>query len=190
MTKERERLEIASAGELRNWLEANHEREASVWLVTWKKSTPEKYVSTDEVLDELLCFGWIDGRRLKLDDARTMQLVSPRRHQHWAKTYKDRAARLERDGRMREPGAKAIEASKRNGLWSFMDDVDALIVPDDLETALKRRPPATRRFAGFSASSRRNMLRWLKLAKTERTRAARIERIATLASRNEKIPQM
>jgi hypothetical protein len=46
------------------------------------KQVPEKYVSIDEVLDELLCFGWIDGIRRKLDLDRTMQLIAPRKVEH------------------------------------------------------------------------------------------------------------
>ncbi|MEM6815918.1 MAG: hypothetical protein AAF600_16280 [Bacteroidota bacterium] len=70
-------------------MEGHHSQEDSIWLVTYKKSTPDKYVDRGQVLDELLCFGGIDGRRMKLDDERTMQLISPRRVQHWSKTYKD-----------------------------------------------------------------------------------------------------
>jgi uncharacterized protein YdeI (YjbR/CyaY-like superfamily) len=94
------------------------------------------------VLDEVLCFGWIDGIARKLDDDRTMQLLSPRRVQHWAKSYKDRAARLIQEGRMHPAGLKAIEEAKREGLWDVMNDVDALVIPDDLATALDARPPA------------------------------------------------
>ena len=63
--------------------------------MTYKKHTGHKYVSRQEILDEVLCFGWIDGIRRKLDVDRTMQLIAPRQTQHWAKTYKDRVARLE-----------------------------------------------------------------------------------------------
>ena len=183
-----ERVEVATSAELRRWLETHHAQEESVWLVTFKRHTGTKYVSRDEVLDELLCFGWIDGIRRKLDDDRTMQLISPRRVQHWAASYKERAARLEREGRMRAPGRRAIAESKRSGLWNFMDDVDALVKPPDLVTALQARPGATGHFDAFPASSQRFVLRWIKLAKTPATRAKRIERIAELAARNQRLP--
>lgn len=91
---------------------------------------------------------------------------------------------------MQPPGQAAIDLSQANGLWSFMDDVDAGIVPDDLRAALLAHPPAERHFEAFSPSTRRNILRWIKLAKTEATRQKRIARTATLAARNEKVPQM
>ena len=55
------KIEITSQEELRTWLMKNHMQTESVWLVTYKKSVPDKYVSRWDVLDELICFGWIDG---------------------------------------------------------------------------------------------------------------------------------
>jgi len=184
------KVEVTSSAELRTWLEANHAQEDSIWLVTYKKHMGAKYVSREEVLDEILCFGWIDGRRMKLDADRTMQLIAPRKTQHWAKSYKDRVAKLEKEGRMHEAGRAVIEASKANGMWTFMDDVDALIVPDDLQTALDANPPAATNFDASAPSYKRNILRWIKLAKTDKTRAKRIAKTADFASRDEKIPQM
>ena len=182
------KVEIESSGDLRSWLSANYQQEESIWLVTFKKEVKDKYVSTSEVLDELLCFGWIDGIRRKLDDKRTMQLISPRKTQYWAKTYKDRAAKLIKDGRMTEAGLQSIEVSKENGLWDFMDDVDQLIKPDDLAKSLSEKPRAEAFFDQINDSSKRFVLRWLKLSKTDKTRKNRIQKIVELSLKGEKLP--
>jgi hypothetical protein len=68
------------------------------------KNVPDQFIDRWDVLDELLCFGWTDGLRRKLDDNRTMQLISPRRQQAWALT--DRARRTPSSplaGTYREP---------------------------------------------------------------------------------------
>ena len=104
-----ERVEIRTARAIWEWLDVNHNQQDSIWLVTWKASHRDKYVSRDEVLDALIAYGWIDGRRMKLDEDRTMQLLSPRKAQIWAQTYKTRAEKLEADGRMQEPGREATE---------------------------------------------------------------------------------
>ncbi|MEM1042824.1 MAG: YdeI/OmpD-associated family protein [Bacteroidota bacterium] len=187
-TENFEQVPVASADDLRAWLEVHHGQPDSVWIVTFKKHVGAAYVSREAVLNELLCFGWVDGIRRKLDADRTMQLASPRQAQHWAKSYKDRAARLIAEGRMRPPGLAAIEASKASGLWTFMDDVDALVKPDDLEAALATHSEAARHFDGFPASSQRFVLRWIKLAKKPETRRKRIERVAALAARGERLP--
>ena len=187
-TENFEQVEVESTQELRDWLEASHAQADSIWLVTYKKHMGNKYVSVQDILDAVLCFGWVDGIRRKLDEDRTMQMISPRQTQHWAKSYKDRAAKLINEGRMHPAGLEAIAESKRNGLWNFMDDVDALIKPEDLIEALEAHPSASENFDAFSKSSRRNTLRWIKLAKTPETRAKRIQKTATLAADNKKIP--
>ena len=187
-TENFEKIEIESSDQLRKWLMKNYHIQDSVWLVTYKKTEREKYVSRDEVLDELLCFGWIDGIRRKLDDTRTMQLISPRKVQHWARSYKERAEKLIKEERMHKAGLDAIKAGKESGLWNFMDDVDKLIVPDDLQDALKKYEGASAFFDGINDSSKRFVLRWIKLAKTNKTRVNRIEKIAKLSSIGEKLP--
>ncbi|MEM6577751.1 MAG: hypothetical protein AAF678_04610, partial [Pseudomonadota bacterium] len=94
-----QQIEIRTPEALWDWLEHNHAQSESVWLVTWKAAQRDRYVSRDEVLDALLAYGWIDGIRRKLDEARTMQMISPRQQQVWAATYQKRAAKLIEDDR-------------------------------------------------------------------------------------------
>lgn len=187
-TENFKQLEISSPGQLRTWLEKNHAQKESIWLVTYKKDTLEKYVSKQQVLDELLCFGWIDGIARKLDESKTMQLISPRKVQHWTKTYKDRFAKLEKEKRMTDAGRAAVLISKQKGLWDFMDDVDNLIKPSDFKQCLDEHPPALQHFDAFATSSKRFMLRYIKIAKGAETRAKRITQIAILAQKNTKLP--
>lgn len=182
------KVEISSQEELRAWLMKNHNQSESVWLVTYKKCELEKYVSREEVLDELLCFGWIDGIRRKLDNSKTMQLISQRKAEHWARTYKERALKLINEKKMHESGLKAIESSKSSGFWNFMDDVDNLIIPDDLSEELSKLDGAANFFNSVNDSSRRFILRWIKLAKTETTRKKRIKVLAQLSAKGEKLP--
>jgi uncharacterized protein YdeI (YjbR/CyaY-like superfamily) len=189
-TERFEHVEVASIYELRAWLVANHAQEQSIWLVTFKKHISGKYVSVSDILDEVLCFGWIDGLRRKLDDQRTMQLIGPRRHQRWAQTYKIRADRLIAEGRMMPAGLAPILAFKKTGLWDQTDDIDALILPPDLENALQADSQALDNFMAFSPSSRRNVLRWINAAKTAATRHKRIAETTSLAAQGKKVPQM
>ena len=181
-------VEVTSQAALRAWLIEHHLQAASVWLVTYKKSEKEKYVSREEVLDELICFGWIDGIRRKRDEKTSMQLIAPRKAQHWAKSYKERAAKLIEAGKMHEAGQAAINRGMKSGLWNFMDDVDALILPEDLKKALKALPQAATFFDSINPSSKRFVLRWIKLAKTEKTRKSRILKVAQLSAKGEKLP--
>ena len=184
-----EQVEAVSAADLRAWLETHHAQDESVWLVTWKKHVPGSYLSREAVLDELIAFGWTDGVRRVLDDDRTMQLISRRRQQTWARTYQQRAERLEAEGRMAEPGRDAIARAKSLGQWNAFAHVDDLLVPDDLAAALASDPVAAAQFAATAPSYRRNVLRWIAIAVKPATRATRVAAVTAHAARGEKIPQ-
>ena len=183
-----ERVEITSDDELWQWLQKHHKSLNSVWLVTCKAVDANRYVSRDAVLDALIAYGWIDGRRLKLDEARTMQLISPRKQQVWAKTYKDRAERLKAEGRMHAAGEAAVDEAQQSGRWTESKEIDALVEPDDLVSALE----ATGAFAWWQAAApsyRRNVLRWIAGAKKPETRGKRIDKTSNLAAQQIKVPQ-
>lgn len=180
-------IEVTSVEDLHHWLAQNHSRTEAVWLVTYRKSVPARYLSTDEVLDELVSFGWIDGVRRKVDDERTMQLISPRRTKPWARTYKIRAERLIAEGRMQQPGLDSVTAAKESGAWEAMSDVDDLVIPDDLRDALTAAAPAWEVFSGFPPSVTRNILRWIASAKTYSTRHKRITATAEEARRGRRV---
>lgn len=180
-------VEVRSEDELWSWLNTHHAGSGSVWLVTWKAARRDRYVSRDQVLDALIAFGWIDGRRMKLDDNRTMQLIAPRAQQAWAKTYQERALKLMEDGRMQPSGLTAIEAARKSGRFDAMAHVDALEEPEDLATAMEAAG-AYAWWAGAAPSYRRNILRWIAGAKRDETRAKRIRIATEHAARHEKVP--
>jgi uncharacterized protein YdeI (YjbR/CyaY-like superfamily) len=183
------KVEVGSAGALWDWLEAHHGQAESVWLVTWKKAVPDRYVPHEEVLDALVAYGWIDGIRRVLDAERTMQLISPRRQQIWALSYRERVARLRREGRMRPSGEAAVAAAIRSGLWEADAAVDALVVPEDLAAALTARGSLAA-FEATAPSYRRNVLRWIARAKSAPTRRTRIDAVAEAAATGRRVPRM
>ena len=184
---ELERVEVSSSNQLWDWLHTAHSRHESVWLVTWKAANRDNYVSRDEVLDALIAFGWIDGRRMKLDEERTMQLIAPRQEQAWAKTYIQRAERLEAEGRMQDPGRAAIKQAKASGRYDSMAEVDELIEPKALMSAL-RAGRATSWWNSTAPSYRRNILRWIAKAKRDSTKEKRITTVVEYCIRGEKVP--
>ena len=184
-----EQIEISSRADLRRWLEENHTQVQSVWLVTWKKGDP-RYLPYGEIVEEALCFGWVDSLPRKLDASRSMLLLSPRRARSgWSKVNKEKAERLIRSGMMHPAGLARIEASRRDGGWDKLNSVDELVVPGDLAEAFRRHPPSETEWAAFPKSARRGILEWIVQAKRPETRARRIEETAQLAARGERALQ-
>ncbi len=183
-----ETVEVTGDDELWEWFAANHTQDESIWLVTWKAAQRDKYVSRDQVLDVLIAYGWIDGRRLKLDDHRTMQLLSKRKQQAWAASYQSRAQKLVKEGRMTEHGLRAINEAKASGKWDEMAHVDALHEPEDVLAEIASHC-AEAWWSKAAPSYKRNVLRWIAGAKTPQTRAKRVTIVAEHAGRGEKVPQ-
>lgn len=187
---EYERIHPATRSEWRAWLAAHHDSCPGVWVVQWRTATGRPRLAYDDLVEEALCFGWIDGRANPLDDDRSMLMMTPRKPTSvWARSNKERVKRLIAAGSMTDAGLRAIEAAKDNGSWSALDDVDALIVPDDLRAALARDARAQRHFDAFPPSAKKMILYWVKSAKRPETRQRRIAETVRLAAENVRAPQ-
>lgn len=184
------RIEFTSRAQLRAWLEAHHASSGSVWLVIWKKQDLERHLPYDAIVEEALCFGWVDSLPRKLDAERSMLLLSRRKPgSAWSAANKARIARLTEARHMAPAGLAAVEAAKADGSWSFLDDVERLEVPPDLTDALAQHPEAANHFAAFPRSVRRGILEWIKQAKRPETRSVRVAETATLAQANKRANQ-
>jgi uncharacterized protein YdeI (YjbR/CyaY-like superfamily) len=169
------RIYAADRAVWRSWLEAHGETSAAVWLVYYKKGAGQPSVAWNEAVEEALCFGWIDSKAKPIDDLRYMQYFSPRKPKSpWSRINKASVERLVADGLMREPGLRAIERAKANGSWSALDDVEALVIPDDLAAAFASAPGTRERFDRLSRTNRRIILQRIATAKRPDTRARRI----------------
>ncbi len=63
-------LEVRSRQQWRNWLRQHHASESEIWLVFHKRHTAETSISSDDAVEEALCFGWVDSLVRRLDDDR------------------------------------------------------------------------------------------------------------------------
>jgi uncharacterized protein YdeI (YjbR/CyaY-like superfamily) len=183
-------VEITSRAAWRAWLKAHHTRTTGVWLVTYKKSDGERHVSYADVVEEALCFGWIDSKPQKLDAARSMLWLAPRKPRtNWSGLNKRRVEALIANGQMMPSGLAKITAAKADGSWAALDTVEALEIPPDLRAAFTRHRGSAAQFAAFPPSTRRGILEWILNAKRPETRATRVEETATLAARGERANQ-
>lgn len=190
MEKETETFYPKSRSEWRAWLQNNHDKKQSIWIIYYKKNSTQPTVSYSEAVDEALCFGWIDSTSRPIDEEKYMQYFTRRKVKSvWSKINKEKIERLFREGNMTEAGIRSIEIAKQNGSWNILDDAEALIIPEDLEVEFQKRPSSKDYFLGLSKSDKRNILQWLVLAKRPDTRQKRILEIVELAVTNQKPKQ-
>ncbi|WP_317165864.1 YdeI/OmpD-associated family protein [Spirosoma arboris] len=185
MEKNKNIFSPANRQEWRQWLEENHSRETSVWLLFYKKSAKIATLTWAEAVEEALCFGWIDSLAKPFDEERYMQFFSRRKPKGvWSKINKANVQKLIDAGLMTKAGFDIIEVAKQNGSWTILDDVEELIIPADLAKALADKPNANAFFQKLSRSDKRNLLQWLVLAKRPETRQKRVNEIVTFTDQN------
>jgi uncharacterized protein YdeI (YjbR/CyaY-like superfamily) len=166
----------------RAWLTSNPSARG-VWLLSWRAPTGLPRCPYPEAVEEAICFGWIDSTSTILDEQRGLQLYTPRRGKSsWTRLNRERAAAMEAQGLMTEPGRAAIAAAKSTGWWTILDSVEDLIDPPDLSAALDREPLARAAWDGFPPSARKQMLWSIVSAARDETRAARVARIVSEAA--------
>jgi uncharacterized protein YdeI (YjbR/CyaY-like superfamily) len=178
-----EQVLVTSRQQWRDWLAANCERTEGIWLITYKKASGMPSPSYDDIVEECLCFGWIDSTARPRDEDTAMQLITPRKPQStWSAVNKARLERLLPSGLMTERGLQAIELAKANGSWELLDAVERLEVPADLADALDAVPAARAFFDDLPPGSRKQHLWHVVSAKRPATRAARVAAIVTNAT--------
>ena len=111
-------LEYSERSQLRAWLKENHSKEKECWVVISRSKTPlPGILPYIDVVEESLCFGWIDSTLKKLPDGRLAQRLSPRRkNSHWTRLNIDRCMDLEDRGLMTSAGRRAFENSSPHQL--------------------------------------------------------------------------
>ena len=169
-------LTIRTRADLRAWLAEHHASHGSLWLATYKKHHPD-YLAYEPVVEELLCWGWIDSVTRALDTDRSMILISRRNPKSaWSAINKGHIERARAAGAMTPAGEALITAAQANGMWSFLDDVERLECPPDLAAALDSTG-TTAFWTALPRSVKRGTLEWLKTAKSPETRRKRIDDI-------------
>jgi len=133
------RLEIQTRQELRNWLIENHDKPTQAWIPVLSKDPDE--LSYLAIVEECLCFGWIDSTKKRLgrsSDGKPLdhatgindvmhQRISPRRKSgNWTELNKERVRRLTRLGLIHPQGEKVLPDMDENNFTIRQDVMDAI----------------------------------------------------------------
>lgn len=183
-------IRAKSAKAWRKWLEKNHAKEKSRFLIIYKKSSFVPSVYYPEAVDEALCFGWIDSVPKKRDEQSYYLLFTKRQAKsNWSAVNKAKVKKLMAEGKMAAAGMAMVELAKRSGTWNALNAVDRLTLPDDFRQALNQNRQAARYWEAFPPSAKRGILEWLFSAKRPETRSKRLKEVIRLAEQNKRANQ-
>ncbi|WFR62634.1 YdeI/OmpD-associated family protein [Paenibacillus amylolyticus] len=132
-------IPATSREELRSWLQEQEKFEKYCWVIISMKPLPDTLLYLD-VVEEALCFGWIDGVKKKLSETQLAQRLSPRsKRSSWTELNKERVRRLEKLGLMHDEGRQVLPVM----------DPNAFIIDGVIEQRLKEDPQVYTNFEAF-----------------------------------------
>ena len=170
-------IEIHTRQEFRNWLEKNHEKEDKVAVVVHKKHTDRSSPTHRELMEEAICFGWIDTTVKRLDEDRYIRNFSKRtKNSRWSDNTISYAKELIKQKKMMPQGLKFYQEGLKRPTH------DAGIpknpeMPEGLRKALSKNKRARENFNEQAPSMKKMLYRWILRAKREETQLKRIKRI-------------
>ena len=185
MERELAFFETTSAFEL--WLAEHHTQTTGIWIRIAKKNSAQRSITYAEALDCALCWGWIDGQKAKKDEDSWIQYFAKRKKKSlWSQVNQKNVERLAAEGRMKTPGAEAIEEAKRSGQWdAAYQPTRSRNVPEDLAKALSENKKAKEFFESLGSQNRFAFVFRLTTAKKPETRLKRLNEYLGMLERGE-----
>jgi len=172
--------------DFRKWLAKNHSKEHKVKVVLYKRHTGASAPSHRELMEEAICYGWIDTTIKRLDEDRFIRNFSRRnKNSRWSDNTLSYARQLIKEGKMTPHGLAFYKQGKAKPTHDHGIPKDPQ-QPLALTRALTKNRVAKENFKTFSRSTKRTIYRWILGAKLPKTRTKRIERVVALARQGKK----
>ncbi len=183
---------FATRRELRAWLDEHHDTATELWVGLYKKSSGRPSVTWSEVVDEALCFGWIDGIRRGIDDKSYMNRLTPRKpNSNWSEVNIRRVQELTKQRRMRAAGLKAFRKRREDKTATY---------PYEQRHLAKLNPSQGRRFRSKKQAwewfqtqpkgYRTTAVYWVMSAKRPETRERRLDTLIEDSAKGRRVPPL
>lgn len=175
-------ITFKSSEDMERWLERNHLASKGIWIRMFRKSYRKPYMKGSDALDIALCYGWITGQARPYDSISVLWRFCPRRPKSlWSKINTGHAERLIREGRMKEPGLREIEAAKKDGRWeNAYHPQSTATLPEDFTKALSKDKKAREFFKTLNKSNRYAIIFRIATIRTASGRKAKISSIIAM----------
>ena len=192
--RELENLYFRNKEEFRNWLEENHDTNPGIWVIFYKKHINIDCIKYNELLEEVLCFGWIDSLIKKIDDDKYARKITPRTNtQKWSELNKKKVIELIKEGKMTQVGLHKIDNYLKTGKvdWpvnkSGKKELKENDIPDFIIEELAKNEPALINFNKLATTYKRHYILWITNARKEETILSRLKESIGLLKENKKL---
>jgi len=166
---------VFTPNDFRKWLEKNHDKHTKVGLIIHKKHTGKISPSHRELMEEAICFGWIDTIVKRIDDNTFMRFFARRNEKSkWSYNTLSYAKDLIKRKKMTLIGLQFY----KEGLKKLPHDYGIPKnpeIPIEMKKIFEKNKKAREHFEKLSPSARRTYLRWISRAKRDETKNKRIK---------------
>jgi uncharacterized protein YdeI (YjbR/CyaY-like superfamily) len=170
----------------RAWLRKNGGKRDEIWLLYYKNKSGQPSIGYEDAVEEALCFGWIDGKIKRIDEASYAQRFTPRRPgSRWSAINIRRAERMIAQGRMTAAGRKAFRSGRRRESPRL-----PARLPQPLQNRFELQKDAWENFQRFPPYYRRLTIGWIASAKKEETQLKRLAKLIDYSARHQRIKFM
>ena len=185
-------VHFASAAAFRRWLRKNHATAPELLLGFFKKDSGKGGLTYPEAVDELLCFGWIDGIVRRIDEHSYSHRITPRKAGSiWSNVNVRHIARLSAAGRMHAAGRAAFAARRREktGIYRYETRRGAgrQKFPASLARIVRANKEAWANWQTLPPGYQRAVIHWVTSAKQAATRARRLAQLIAVTARGGRI---
>ncbi|MBK9336695.1 MAG: YdeI/OmpD-associated family protein [Lewinellaceae bacterium] len=157
--------------EWRAWLDMHHRTKTEVWLRTFRKAAGKPSIGYDDLVEECLCFGWIDGVVKKYDDESAVRRITPRRKKTFlSELNRQRVWKLQQNGLMTPAGIEPI-------CDQIGSPDDPLVIPDWVLEQLQANPLVWEKFEQFPHHYQRLKIGWVAEIQSESRREVAQKRL-------------
>jgi uncharacterized protein YdeI (YjbR/CyaY-like superfamily) len=192
--KEPEYIYFRNREEFRNWLNKYHDSNPGIWVIFYKKHVNIECIEYNDVLEEALCFGWIDSLIKKIDDDKYARKITPRTNtQKWSELNKKKVLELIKEGKMTQAGLNKIDNYLKTGKvdWpinkSEVKETKEIDIPDFITEELGRNEPALINFNKLATTYKRHYILWITNARKKETILNRLKESIGLLKENKKL---
>lgn len=169
-------LFFESPAHLRRWFEQHAVSEQELLVGFYKSATGRPSITWSESVDQALCFGWIDGVRRRVDEARYTIRFTPRKPRSiWSAKNIRRMQELIRARQATEAGLRAFAARRVNRSGEYSFEQRSVTLPPQYAKLLAKNKRAQAFFASQPPSYRKTAMGWVVSAKREETRLRRLQ---------------
>lgn len=163
--------------EFRKWLFENHKTETELLVGYYKVKSGIPSMTWSQSVDEILCFGWIDGVRKSIDkESYCIRFTLRKSTSIWSAVNIEKMEKLIESGLMQPSGLASFKLRKESKSKIYAYEKKVAKLSSTYEEIFKSNIKAWDFFKAQAPSYQKKIIHRIMSAKQEKTRISRLEK--------------